>query len=72
MNDLRTSGFVRLAREFARKQWESDGVTMVRGCRCVSGEGDYRGVSTFDVMPLSLFLVWLGAIEASLKAEGSK
>ncbi len=97
---------------------ESDGVTMVRGCRCVAGEGDYRGVSTFDVMPdlgksfmyfripggtaipealavtkdtfnrrfggyhytvapkddmpLSLFLVWLGAIEASLKAEGGK
>ena len=97
---------------------ESDGVTMVRGCRCVAGDGDYRGVSTFDVMPdlgksfmyfripggteipealavtkdtfnrrfggyhytvapkddmpLSLFLVWLGAIEASLKAEGGK
>jgi hypothetical protein len=97
---------------------DSDGAIMVRGCRCVAGEGDYRGVSTFDVrpdlgksfsyfqipggtlipealavtkdafnrrfggyhytvapkddMPLSLFLVWLGAIEASMKAEGSQ
>lgn len=90
---------------------ESDGVKMVKGCRCMAGE--YRGVSTADVnpmlgpafeyflipqgteipkglavtkdsynrrigghhytvapkddMPLSLFLVWLQAIESKLK-----
>lgn len=45
----RRDGTVRLAD--VKTYRAEDGELMVAGCRCVAGGGDYRGVSTFDVLP---------------------